>query len=97
LTGVANILNGIDNENNINNLPANYRAFATFGALIEALPNDNTLPHGYRKDDIVNIYNNYRQRLLDNKFIADFQDAGNDAEAKAITAVTRARLIGDYT
>jgi len=74
---VKNLLDDIAGRTLVANLPENY---ADFSPDIENLPEDNTLPSGWKKSNVINVYNNYRQWLIDNDFVKDFKQAGGKAE-----------------
>ncbi|CAG8555090.1 8406_t:CDS:2 [Ambispora gerdemannii] len=73
---VHDLLDDIANKTSANDLPENYVDFDTD---IDNLPEDDTLPTNYKKSDVINVYNRYRQWLLDNEFVQGFLQAGNAA------------------
>jgi len=89
---VKNLLDDITSRTLAANLPENY---ADFSADIENLPEDNTLPIGWKRSNVINAYNDYRQRLVDNDFVKEFAQAGGDAEIFANDPANRKSVL-DY-
>jgi len=54
---VKNLIDDIASRT-LANLPEDY---ADFSDKIKNLPEDNTLPTGWKKSDVINVYNSYRQ------------------------------------
>ncbi|RIA82393.1 hypothetical protein C1645_835435, partial [Glomus cerebriforme] len=86
------LVNLINNEKNLTNLPEEPIAFDN---RINTLPNDNTLPVGYRKDDIVKFYKKHRQKVVDDEFIREFASQGTEATNFAANLANRETIL-DY-
>jgi len=88
---VKNLIDDIASRT-LANLPEDY---ADFSKNINTLPEDNTLPLSYRKSDIINLYKDYRQWLVDNEFVKDFRQTGGRALAFASNLDNRDKIL-DY-
>jgi len=86
-------LEDIGRETDLANLPVDYRVFDN--RFENDLPADTTtdLPDKYKKSKIINFYQNYRQALIDLKFLDDF---ANQELSALLFAKTNPNVVLQY-